>query len=301
MPSVTDFSGIRSRGIVWVCDIANSSRHLNDDAAVADLEVFLQRFLFVSSQFVEAAGGQFIKWTGDGFLAWFETELHRSASRIVSTIFDAAWHLTVLTNLTKLGVHSKAKFKIRHGVTFEHDALLLNIKYSDGRTDTDLLGRGVVLAFRLSGIDAPFPGIVAQGELIEAHQRHGTLQRPFKRLRLSRDDRLRYLKGERWGAESLYVSSDKQPKASSRQGAMRNVQRALDMAAGTCPNPDVPERLEVTRKWVGALSSGPEWCQEALRELGEYIYRLERLLKEAVPSLAVLPIANRAGLKKSKK
>ena len=59
----------RSRGIVWVCDLAKSSRFLNDNTAGSALEDFLLRFYWASAMSVDAVGGCFIKWTGDGFLA----------------------------------------------------------------------------------------------------------------------------------------------------------------------------------------------------------------------------------------
>jgi class 3 adenylate cyclase len=77
MPEFKEFKFSRSRGIVWVCDIVNSSKYLNDNESADDLEEFLQRSYWAAAIIVEAAGGGFIKWTGDGFLAWLETPLHR--------------------------------------------------------------------------------------------------------------------------------------------------------------------------------------------------------------------------------
>jgi class 3 adenylate cyclase len=63
------FTFQRSRGLVWVCDLANSTRALNDDASVDALEEFIPRLYWTSMQAVEAIGGLFVKWAGDGFLA----------------------------------------------------------------------------------------------------------------------------------------------------------------------------------------------------------------------------------------
>lgn len=54
----------RSRGIVWVCDIANSSHFLNDNTSASDLEELLPRLFWLASGLIEAAGGRFVKWTG---------------------------------------------------------------------------------------------------------------------------------------------------------------------------------------------------------------------------------------------
>src|SRR5437879_6459707 len=102
--SNVDFAFARARGVVWVCDVARSTSVLNDDASVDALEEFLPRLYWTALQAVHAAGGVFVKWTGDGFLAWFETELERTLGKQAQAIFTTAWHLTFLINVTSLGV-----------------------------------------------------------------------------------------------------------------------------------------------------------------------------------------------------
>src|SRR6266581_2491030 len=148
-----DFAFERARGLVWVCDVARSTSILNDDALVDALEEFLPRLYWTALQAVDAAGGIFVKWTGDGFLAWFETELERTLGKQAQAIFTAAWHLTFLINVTSLGVRAQKKMRLRHAVSYEPDALLMRIKSGDGHVAHDLLGRGVVHAFRMSSID----------------------------------------------------------------------------------------------------------------------------------------------------
>lgn len=122
----------RSRGIVWVCDVAGSSSHLNSETGVEDTEAFLPRLYWVAALAVESAGGKFIKWTGDGFLAWFETPLHRDVKKVARRCLDAVWHLTVIVNVTQLGLAPGKPFKVRHGVAYEQDALLTEITHPGG-------------------------------------------------------------------------------------------------------------------------------------------------------------------------
>ena len=140
MAVVHKFEARRSRGIVWVCDIESSSKYLNSNESAEALELFLQRFLFLSLIFVEAAGGGFIKWTGDGFLAWFETPLHRTLGVIASEIFNAAWMLSFYVNVSQLGVKAAVKFKIRHAVTYEHAVSSLIFLTPGTRTPLTYLG-----------------------------------------------------------------------------------------------------------------------------------------------------------------
>src|SRR6185312_16303380 len=127
-----EFTFGRSRGVVWVCDLVGSSRHLNNADSVTALEAFIPRLHWVSSVIVTAAGGKFIKWTGDGFLAWFETPLHRDLPKIAAAVFDAVWNLSVIVNVTQLCVEPQKKFKVRHGVSYEQDALTTTIRYPGG-------------------------------------------------------------------------------------------------------------------------------------------------------------------------
>src|SRR5438270_12472515 len=104
MAVISKFAGRRSRGVVWVCDIASSSKYLNSDDSAEALETFLQRFLFLSIIFVEAVGGTFINWTGSGLLAWFETPLQRDLSDAALRVLNAAWYLSFCGHVSQLSL-----------------------------------------------------------------------------------------------------------------------------------------------------------------------------------------------------
>lgn len=269
----------RSRGIVWVCDLADSSSHLNDNKSVAEFEEFLQRFLYISLIMVEAAGGRFIKWTGDGFLAWFETPLHRESGRQAAIVIYAAWHLSMTVNLSQLGVSSKRKFAVRHGITYEHDALVLDIETQSGTHTTDLLGRAVVLAFRLASLDADFPRVVTQKELISIARSATKLHFDFVRRKLSREEGLKYLKGEKWGASSIYVSSQEVKRRSTPGQAAKRLRRVLSKI----PKAHRGFDYDYYAAFVKKMCEGPEWCRQALEKHnkffgGEVVPLLEQIL-----------------------
>src|SRR5271157_2814771 len=197
----------RSRGIVWVADLVGSSQHLNSQESVDAFEEFLPRLYWMSSLVVEAAGGRFIKWTGDGFLAWFETPLHREIGKKAADVFEALWHLTVMVNVTQLGVKSPRKFRIRHGVSYEQDALTTRITYPGGFELLDLTGRAVVLAFRLSGIAVEFPGVVTEKSLVDASREWSRETITFAKWDPGAEEKGKYFKGETWGTRSIYASA----------------------------------------------------------------------------------------------
>lgn len=247
------FKFARQRGVVWVCDLSGSSQYLNDDQTADALEEFLPRLHWISRIAVNAAGGEYIKWTGDGFLAWFETPLQRNAAQQAAHVFEAAWHLAILVNVTNLGIDTERAFRIRHGVTYEADALVTTLDYS-GIELSDLIGRSVVLAFRLSGIRAAFPGIVTQRSLVVPNRAKLSRLANFKSRRFTQEERQRYFKGERWGTSDIYVSADKKPRPKSPKALLAQAKKAIRAVKAT------PQEMSFSTKFIESMitaRSGP--------------------------------------------
>ncbi|TVQ30179.1 MAG: hypothetical protein EA376_13900 [Phycisphaeraceae bacterium] len=262
-----DFS--RARGVVWVCDVQSSSKYLNDDSLADELETFLPRLYWTSQTLIEEAGGSFLKWTGDGFLAWFETPLHRDIGKTASAVFSAIEHLTLIVNITQLGTNPGKKFRIRHGVSYEHDALLTRITHGDGHEDLDVMGRAVVLSFRMSGIPAKFPGILAQGEVVKGYIEAGGDRIHFRKWTPNKEERLRYFKNERWGIGSLYGSAAKPRRLRSVSSAIKQGKMAILKAEGK--HDEEPEGIDFMRQFLARFQSGPPWCREVIDEYTRFI------------------------------
>lgn len=265
LPTKFEFS--RSRGIVWVCDVAGSSSRLNSENGVEDTEAFLPRLYWLASLTVESAGGKFIKWTGDGFLAWFETPLHRDLEEATQRCLRAAWQLTVLVNVTQLGLTPKRDFKIRHGLAYEQDALLTKITYPGGFELLDLIGRAVVLAFRLSGIKASFPGIVAHRDIVEASRNLISWQ--FRRWTPTAEERLKFFKGEKLGTNALYLSSSKRHRPVNKKTVIKQAKLAIQIA-------EEPTDDAFSCSLFDGMMAGPEWSRKVATDYTKFIE--ERLL-----------------------
>ena len=238
----------RSRGIVWVCDIANSSRYLNDQKHVDYLENFLTRFHWFSRIVVRAAGGKYIKWTGDGFLAWFECELKRNLKEIANTVFETAWNTTFITNITQMGLESEIRISVRNALTFEEDALITLIN-TEGNKSIDILGRAVVLCFRLSSVESEFPNIVSQGNLI-FNENSKYFPNPI-RVSFTEQEIDKYFKGEKWQTDNIYRSEFFKGLKNKKSRKM-----LLDIDF---------KSLEATSflvKIKEELSRGPEWSKD---------------------------------------
>jgi hypothetical protein len=264
-----DFSFERSRGIVWVCDLVNSAKYLNDNACAGDLEEFLPRLHWAGMIATEAATGRFLKWTGDGFLAWFETPLYREIGQKAATIFQVIWHLSFMVNVTQLAVKSSKRFIVRHGIAFEHDALVTNIKDAKGHETLDITGRGVVLAFKLSGIRASFPGLVTEGSLVKSAREFGYKSTEFKAWIPSDEDRLRFFKGERYGTRNLYISTDKKPRQKSLNSTLKHTKRIIDEVESKSIVPT--GELDVGSRFCSMMSNGPSWAKAAIAKEHQFI------------------------------
>jgi class 3 adenylate cyclase len=278
----------RGRGVVWVCDIIGSSKHLNSDKTADAFEAFLPRLNWLARTVVRAAGGTFIKWTGDGFLAWFETPLHREVTRQGRAVLNALWHLTVFVNVTRLAVSSNAPFKINHGVTYEQDALLTTITYPSGHRALDLIGRSVVLAFRLSSVPAPFPGVSIQQDIAMAYKESPTPGMRFRRWCPSTTERMKYFKGERWGTRTLYISDETKKRKSSLLAMRLHAKKAIELANGAQPDDD--DRVAFAKRFAEEMMGGPEWARTSMVEYSRYIDEdLLGALKAVVAVMETLP------------
>lgn len=284
MPNPERFKFQRTRGIVWVCDIEQSSKHLNSDASADALEKFLPRLHWVSTLAVHAVDGEFCKWTGDGFLAWFEVKLHRNLVARCEEVLRAAYDLTFLVNVTQLGVDTPQPIRIRHGITYEQDALVTRITYTGGLTFSDITGRAVVLAFRLTGVPSDFPNVVVQGELAAISKDNSALIN-FKHWRVSSEDNLKYFKGEAWGTSSLYVSADKK----SRKYSLRTAYRKAVKVVSDVENPDADANADLIarqRRFAEAMENGPAWARAVMRKQHNFLKtRLLGSLKKIIVAL----------------
>ena len=278
----------RSQGVVWVCDVAGSSSRLNSENGAEDTEEFLPRLYWLAVLVVESAGGKFIKWTGDGFLAWFETPLQRDIKRVACRCLEAAWQLTMYVNVTQLGLKPQRTFKIRHGMTYEHDALLTKIIHPGGFESLDLIGRAVVLAFRISGMTANFPGIVAHRDIVEAtaHATDG-FSLPFRKWTPTSEEKLKFFKGEKWGTNALYSSVAKKPRPCSKNTVLKHAKLAIQKVE---KQPDGDARYAFSKSLAEGMLAGPKWCQKVAADYARYI--VEDLLgsvKKAVDVLEQIP------------
>lgn len=265
MKTFKKFEYERKRGIVWVCDVEHSSKYLNSNESANDIEEYLPRLYWTSYNLVKSFGGEFIKWTGDGFLAWFDSPLDRNKTDVSNRVYEAAWHLSFLNNVTQLALNPKQTFKIRHGITYEKDALLIKIFEEDNKHSLDLIGRAVVLAFRLSGIKTDFPNIVTEKEI--ALNYHDYMN--FDKWEPSENDILKYFKGETLGISDIFVSKAKQYDKDEKR-ISQITEKATKIVNKTGNKSEEEPNINI-RNFVNLMSQGPEWCQQIINIEANFI------------------------------
>lgn len=270
MESIEPFKFERTRGIVWVCDIERSSAFLNDPDLIDDIESFLPRFYYVSKLMVETFGGEFLKWTGDGFLAFFKVELERDLLRIAEEIFEASFHLSFISKFTKMGLNPKKEFLIRHGITYEKDALLMKIQTEEDKNRVDIIGRAVVLAFRLSSVRAHFPSIVTVKELVQRGADEFIVWKP------TIEEKLRFFKGEKYGTDKIRISGTKEK---TRKDLEKEGKLFAKKVSSRIEKVKSGKDKELILKLIKKLELGPSWCKEISKILKNKIEPIVDSLK----------------------
>ncbi len=126
---------------------------------------------------------------------------------------------------------------------------------SEQNTDSyDIIGRSVVLAFRLSGILADYPSIVTVKELTLNSDKN------FKKWNSSLDEKLKFFKGEKFGTENIYITTAKKHKPLSIETTNRKAKRLvkkIELSDGITVNTNY-------NTLVNAMSNGPDWCKKVL-------------------------------------
>lgn len=251
------------------------------------MESFLPRLHWVASQLAPVRLGTFIKWTGDGFLVWFEVPLHRDLGPAASNAFYLIDTVSRLVSTTQLGVDSPRRVELRHGLTYEQDALITTITFPGGMQLLDLLGREVVLAFRLSSRKSAWPSIVTQKEILDAVGPDPVPNTRFRRWTLSSEDRLRYFKGEVRKGLKLYETASPKRKAKPLN-VQQYVKRARKMADSM--NDYDPSKLE--EAWVALIAranSAPAWARELAKSYSQFLIdehkEARRLLRRVADTL----------------
>jgi class 3 adenylate cyclase len=254
----------RDRGVLWVCDISNSSSFINSDDLAEHIEAFLPRLHWVSSLAIQAIHGELIQWTGDGFIAWFPLEVERQLGRTCNRILEAIWHFTAFINITQLCVNSPRPFRIRHGLTYEPDALVTLTTYQDGHVSKIISGRNVVLAFRISGVEADFPNVATQQKIVQALSSRTKNLMNLKRWTLTEAQLLKYFKGEKMGTTSLYVSG--RPKVSQSRADTWITRAESLLARAESGRRRTPVESTFVENFFPDLvqSKGQDWCEESL-------------------------------------
>ena len=241
--------------LIWVCDVSGSSKALNDASSGEAMRTFLTRFFWLSKQLPTTTDASFQKWTGDGFvMVWWLSDEGSLGSRAQRAI-RVAWEMSAVTSALADGL-SLADVGVRHGIAYEPNAIIVEHQeptpLSVPHMSKDVIGRGAVLAFRLSGLLAPFPSIVCDDPCFTSAREAGMTD-AFDRLQLSESQIEKYFKGERYGTDVLWSSRGSQSliTVDPREYALRSTSALL-----FSPEDDWLKRF------YSRLMAGPHWARD---------------------------------------
>jgi hypothetical protein len=177
----------------------------------------------------------------------------------------------------QLGLTPKDKFIIKHSITFEHDALITKVEHPDGHESLDIIGRAVVLAFRLSGVKSVYPHIITQGSLVPKSRGNQIKVFDFKPVTFKQIDYLRYFKGEKWGTDSIYAVSKSRWTKKSIAGA-KDLHSILSAPQNMRPHMlsdfgITPGLIATFDNVVNYMRSGPDWSKGLLTGFIGYFYQ----------------------------
>jgi hypothetical protein len=115
----------------------------------------------------------------------------------------------------------------------------------------------------------------------------------FKKRKVTRDELLKYFKGERWSTAEVVASAEARSAGGRRTKGTRAIRKAVSKAEAVGPLPSEDRWLGV---FVSALESGPEWSQEVARGLAAFVRQnLLEPLKQMLPTLERVERSGGAG------
>ena len=242
----------RARVAAWACDVSGSTAALNSRDRVDDAEKFLQRLYWLTGEMGRVTGAAVTKWTGDGFLLAYPLTLDRDLAVAGMTIINAAWHMSYLANVTSLAVTDKPFLRLRHGIAFDADAIIVT-SGTGAAMHRDVIGRGIVFATRLAALRAPFPNCVMHGEIIRAAEPSGIHQ--FRKRRFSANEVSKFFKGQQRWTNDVFESYMRPARYRSPEAVIRKTRTVLASIGSREPPYWLPPLMT-------AMDGGPEWARQ---------------------------------------
>ena len=160
--------------MVLVGDLAGfSNSYASGNPAV--VEEFIRRFYVACSVVISAAGGELVKYTGDGFLSvWPLKEDFRANSQAALVVEAAATALSVFVKFAELDLRLGLPVHLRQGITIEPNAVRVSFERRQGFGEHDYIGKMINLAFRIPSLPKSFPYIAAHKHYVEIAAMYGS-------------------------------------------------------------------------------------------------------------------------------
>ena len=198
----------RASRLVLAGDLAGfHSSYVSGNQVV--LEEMLRRFYVLSSLVVRAAGGELVKYTGDGFLAvWDMAADFRENARVALGIDYAAFVLSAFVRVSRLDLGSALPVHVRQAMTVEPAALRIGYREGAGPVRHDYVGKMINLAFRIQALPGSFPFMAAHQDFLDVAQMYLPESQGLRYAKrpVSEEEVDRVFKGTVAGADSVFTA-----------------------------------------------------------------------------------------------
>ncbi len=153
--------------MVLVGDLAGFSNcYASGDPAV--VEEFIRRFYVACSVVISAAGGELVKYTGDGFLSVWPLEKDFKANSQAALVLDAAAiALSFFVKFAELDLKLDLPIHLQQGITIEPNAVRVSFDRPQGFREKDYIGKMINLAFRSASLPKSFPYVAAHKSYVD--------------------------------------------------------------------------------------------------------------------------------------
>lgn len=153
--------------LVLTGDLRGFSRNYNRNPTI--YKEFLRRFYTFTSSCIESAGGDLVKFTGDGFLALWP--LHdsdfRKNSKICEIVEVTAFSLSGMIKISELDLEIESETFLRQGITIEENATEVEYGSPESNFEYDYLGTMINLSFFIPKIPEVWPYMAVHKDFIE--------------------------------------------------------------------------------------------------------------------------------------
>src|SRR5260370_2779689 len=206
-PPIEEITTEKVSLIVLAGDLAGFSSEYAMGSAIV-VEEFIRRFYLICRWLIWHAGGELVKFTGDGFFAvWAISPSDiRATSDLCKRVSSCASTLSMFLKISGLDLKMDKRIHLKLGVVIEPNAIKISY-LNRGVPTNDYLGKKINFAFRILALPQASPYVAGHSEFVEIQNKYPGkgFQSDYKKRGVTEDEVLKVFKGVRDNTDEVYV------------------------------------------------------------------------------------------------